>query len=506
MTAMLKTPRRSFLRTGFAGMLSSLGGIQFLSAKEGGKKPGSSGGDDYKALVCVYLNGGNDSNNLLIPTATGQTARKLYDAARGELRIEGDIVELESGLRAPVGNSDEAVELGLHPACGELAPLYESGKLAFVCNVGPLLQPLANLKEYKSLPKPDYLFSHSDQKRDWHTALASNAYGASGWGGRLAEATAACRAYSLNQGSPYLRGRDGSALPYTVLAPGETVGLDKNPFFGGTKLHAPLEKMMELAGGGKRLRKSRPLEADYAAAFGVAKERALIVQGAFEGYEAVKGVHPESGEDFQWDDDVHRAFQNVYGYSAKGAREIGGLGQQFMAVARLIGRQKDLGESRHIFAVGAGGYDTHNSQAEIHGELLGELAKALRGFHDALVALDKIDSVVAFTASDFGRSLLPNAGGGSDHAWGGHSMLLGGPVRGGRAFGSVANYDLSLPDDLSMTTDARGRFIPGISVSEYCAVLANWFGAKPGEVLNDLFPELTRFPDPLKNPKLQLFG
>jgi uncharacterized protein (DUF1501 family) len=453
--------RRDFLRKslaaalGGAGLFSARGSLGLISAAAA-QRPYAFG--DYKALVCVFLFGGNDSFNTIVPVS-GQ-ARTDYVASRGDLAIPSASLHALS----PAAGGGPA-GYGLHPVMPEMANLFNTGKAAIVANVGGLLYPVTQAEyQAQTVPVPPQLFSHSDQSVQWQTSRPDDA-SANGWGGRIADLM-----HEANSGDVPMSISLGGNNPFQR-------GAIINPYGIGTE---GVQRLNYSDGGPE----SWYLEGDNSAgeaAFDALIEpetQAHLFERAFAGatrrsIDNYRLVAAALGEPPVW----------TTPFPADNA-----LAAQLQMVARLIAVRGALGMSRQVFYVSVGGYDTHGAQLEEHDYLLAQLSQALHAFHAATVQLGIEDGVTTFTASDFGRSLAVNSAG-TDHGWGGHHLVLGGAVRGQRFYGAMPSLAPNgNPDDTGY-----GQIIPTIAVDQYSATLARWFGVDAGGIA-DIFPNLGRFP------------
>lgn len=438
--------RRDLLEGGLGCLLAGagLGGLQRLlgSAAHAAGEPAS----DYRALVCVCLDGGNDSFNLLVPT--DNASYREYAASRGNLAIAQNQL-LSIAPRNPQGRS-----FGLHPAVPELRSLFAANRLAFVVNVGTLLVPTSKA-QYRSgqVAKPLQLFSHSDQLMQWEAQSAA-AEGMHGWAGRVADLL-----LSRNNGSPLspsitLAGatrllQGNSVVPY-VLGVNGSIPLRGFDGGRGQRRFAAFRQLLDKRHG-------HPMESHYAAVQDQAMAVDELLRGALAGAPNLATVFPNSG-----------------------------LGNQLKMVARMVSVRAALGMGRQVFFVRMRGFDTHSDQMSFHPQLLGEVSRALAAFHDAMVELGTASMVTTFTTSEFGRTLTSN-GNGSDHGWGGNQLVMGGAVSGGDLYGTWPSLQLDGPDDVG-----QGRVLPSTAVEQMSATLATWFGVAPSE-LASVFPRLGQF-------------
>jgi uncharacterized protein (DUF1501 family) len=410
---------------------------------------------DYKALVCVFLYGGNDNNNTVVPRSGADYT--AYAAARGNLALP------QSSLLAisPLSGTDGR-QWGLHPALTRLRNLFNLQRVAIVGNVGPLVGPL-NRSEFLagSAAVPPQLFSHSDQTLHWQTSLPDQP-ARSGWGGRVADLLRSLNSAPQVSMSMSLSGNNtfqiGSAVTQYQVSPDGSIGLGW--YYDGTEyVHSPsiaVRSLMERSYGNL-------FAAGYGDVFQRALEQDRVLSAALEGTPPLATPFPDTD-----------------------------LGRQLRMVARLISVREALGLKRQVFFCATGGYDTHGgqvgAQAEVgaHADLLGELDGAMGAFYDATIELGQASAVTTFTASDFGRTYGSN-GEGSDHGWGAHHLVMGGAVNGNRIYGEMPVLAVDGPDDAG-----DGRWIPTTAVDEYSATLARWFGVSVTD-LPTVFPNLGRF-------------
>jgi uncharacterized protein (DUF1501 family) len=446
-SASLDAGRRQFLRRSalVAGMAGGPFAANLLLAGAASAQTTS----DHKALVCVFLNGGNDQSNTLVPT-TG-SAYAGYAAGRPSLA-------LPAASLLPIALADHTgPELGLHPALGPLKTLFDQQRVAFVANVGTLAAPTTRTQWNRGRPTvatPFQLFSHSDQSGAWHTGLPDRR-SSTGWLGRAGDLTADM--FNAGSGVSIAMSVGGQ----TVMLAGERTVQYQLTTNGAVRV-AALDRLYGSAANGEAVRR-------------------LLVDGRSHWFEneltriASRAVASES--------QVTSALAAV---NLPTAFPDTVVGRQLRMVARMIGARAGLGQRRQIFYVQMGGYDSHDNLIEEHNRSLGQLAAALTAFDEALRTLGVAQQVTTFTASDFGRALQHN-GRGSDHGWGGHHLVMGGAVRGGRLYGSFPTVVLNGPEDAG-----NGRLIPTIAVDEYAATIARWFGV-PDSALGTVLPNLGRF-------------
>jgi uncharacterized protein (DUF1501 family) len=397
---------------------------------------------DYKALVCVYLFGGNDCNNLIVPVDTARYTQ--YQTIRAGLTLSG------AGLLAPIADG-AGNPYALHASLPEINTLFGMGRAAIVLNTGQLERPLTRAEYQAGVQAPSNLFSHSDQTLQAQTATSNSTIG--GWGGRLLDAftqTDTLSAVSVSSPAPFLQ--SGGGAP-NVIPPGASLnlsGMNIYPSSAATARRAAVNAMLALDSG-------HPLRAAANGAFADGLQLADTLNNV--------GTVPN----------LTTVFPGT------------GLGNQLREVMKLIRLRAQLGPGRQVFFCSMGGFDTHTGQAGTHNGLLAELSGAIGAFYLAAMETGLVNQVTLFTQSEFGRTLQPN-GSGTDHAWGGHQIVVGGGVRGG-IYGQMPEFALGGPDD----ANNRGVWIPKISTAQFGATLGRWFGATAGE-LDVAFPNLSLFP------------
>lgn len=486
------TTRRDFLRMSASAGLG-LGFMNALSQTRLMAQASSfSVGNDYKALVCLFLNGGNDSNNMIIPMGTSEL-RTDYEAGRGSVAIPSvDVrsITIPATTKAFAKHYPGPIpQLGFHPNASELADLFNAQKLAIVSNVGSLAFPFANRAEYllDTITRPRYLGSHSDQQTQWQTSIADRS-SSSGWGGRLAEMINAVNvdsqvsmAISLAGVNPFQVGANGIVQQYVMKPEGVTplsgfsAGADP---YGAALLNGNYLTTPE----GHRLKAfEQIMNHDHAylheQEYNTIIRRARLAEGSVGG---ALIASDNQGVDF------NTLFANANTT----------LGNQLEAIARLIAARDELGNKRQIFFCQVGGFDQHSALLGPHSASMTELSRAMKAFHNTMVALNISDKVTTFTASDFNRTFIPNGGGGTDHAWGGHALVMGGAVNGGDIYGHFPKLKLGdVPGSIDSSPSNRGLWIPDISVDQYSSRLARWIGADSNS-MDVLFPNLPRFDDP----------
>jgi uncharacterized protein (DUF1501 family) len=446
----MKTRREFLLQAGAltAGGLASR--LAPISALGFAAQANAQAASDYKALVCVFLYGGVDGNNLVVPNDSAGYAQ--YSA----VRPPASGVNLTQAQLLPIQPAGSATPFGLHPQLTDLHPLFAQSKLAIVANVGPLNEPTT--KANYLAKRPENLFSHSDQQNQWQSSVSAGP-SASGWGGRIADNTT-----GFNGNFPVITSIAGTSLftagnATSALALPPTGGLALAGFNGGAAANARLAALNAILAADR--------DNSYVKAAGDITAQALSLSGL---------VNPI-------------LTSTTSAIAAHFTGQNNSIAQQLLAVAKLIEGRSQTGAKRQVFFVSLGGFDTHGAELNVLDTLLGELSPALRSFYDATVQLGVADSVTTFTLSDFGRTFQPNSNAGTDHAWGNNHFILGGAVRGGEMYGRYPTLARAGPDD----ADTAGRWIPTTSVEQYGATLARWFGVSDA-ALATVFPSLAKFP------------
>ena len=408
---------------------------------------------DYKALVCIFMFGGNDSNNTVI--SLDNYAR--YASSRGVLALT------QAQLAATAINPRSGGHYALHPSMTGAASLFQNNKLSVLANVGTLTAPITKALYLSGATKPYQLFSHSDQQSQWQTSV-STTDSPFGWGGRMADQT-----QDAGTGFPTISSLAGvsifSAGQVTqpiALAPAPT------PLNNTLNLRHPDTSFAPILGYDSA--STSPTLVDAAAA---------ITQNAVSN-SALLNTNPT----------IATVFPGT------------GLANQLLQVAKLIKLSSTLGLKRQIFFCSIGGFDTHTVQLTTQSALLGQLSDAMAAFYNATVEIGVASKVTTFTLSDFARTFVPAgtavATVGSDHAWGSHHFVMGDSVRGGDLYGTFPDLVVGGNFDTDVGTGARGRWIPGTSVDEYASTLATWYGLTPTD-LGLVFPNVANGTFPTSN-------
>ncbi len=444
--------RREFLRS--AGALTALGLGARLNVLDIIPEAGAQAGTDYKALVCVFLFGGNDGNNTLIPYDSAGYAQ--YAAVRSA----ASGIQIAQNQLLPIQPTSAPIPYGLHPNVPELQSLFTQRKLAILANVGTLVAPTSKT-QYQARQVPLSLFSHSDQQAQWQSSISNTVTG-TGWGGRIADRMAA---FNTASGFPVVTSLDGSVL----FATGKAT----------TPLSIPVTGSFALAGYNNSAASTARLAA-LKQFLGNGSGNAFVNAANAIGSQALQLSATMSPILASTNSTVAPIFAALDASNT--------TGKAMYQVAKTIEARAVTGAKRQIFFVGLGNFDTHSNQAPTQANLLAQLSTALKAFYDATVALGVSGQVTTFTLSDFGRTFQPASGAGTDHAWGNHHFILGDAVKGGDMYGQYPTLSLGGPSD----AENRGRWIPTTAVDQYGATLARWFGV-PAADLAQVFPNLSAF-------------
>ena len=420
---------------------------------------------DYRALVCVFLFGGMDSHDVVIPFQPAEyeswrNIRRSFVARQGASRDRESLLPLAQASRPP----QEAPQHALAPELANIKALYDAGDAAVVANVGPLVEPVTRQAfEAKVARVPPRLFSHNDQQNIWQAGAPEGAQ--FGWGGLFADAVLASGGNSnqpqfttitTEEVGPFLTGR--TAAPFRIGINGAAQLNILEEFAEQTDLAFVNAVRDQL--GARQFMGSNVIERDVAAKFASGLD-----SNDFYAQALASGT------------------PNFTGFGS------GPLSAQLRAVANTIAVRGQLSASRQVFFVGLGGFDTHSAQAVDLPKLLRELDSGVAAFHAAMASLGLSQKVTLFTASDFGRTLAVN-GDGTDHGWGGHHFVVGGAVRGGDIYGEVPPAIIGHDQEVG-----GGRLIPSLAVDQYAAQLGAWFGLSPSEIGTAL-PNLGRLTTP----------
>jgi len=401
---------------------------------------------DYKALVCVFLYGGNDANNTLIQFDTA--GYNNYSTVRGPLAIpQSQLLQLSA-----------MPNFALNPNLPDIQTLFNNKNAAFVANVGTLIEPTTKAQFQAGTDLPTNLFSHPDQQLEWQNAAQSGAT-STGWAGRIADQLNA--AYNGSSSVPMITSVagdtlfcNGSASTPVSVSPGNLGGAQCSE--GTTECGAQLATAQALLSFDSGLTLVQADNSITANAYSYAKTLSAAVQSITP----LKTVFPTGNA----------------------------LGAQLQQIAQIIQVRAALGVSRQIFFCGVGNFDTHSNQLALQNALLASISPALAAFYAATVELGVQNSVTSFTMSDFSRTFQPNSNTGSDHAWGSHHIVMGGAVKGGQLYGTFPTLTLNGPDD----SGTNGRWVPSTGSVQYAATLASWFGVSTAQ-MPTIFPNIGSF-------------
>jgi uncharacterized protein (DUF1501 family) len=447
-------------------------GLANLLAQDAMSSPVCSGG--YKALVCIFLNGGNDGNNMVIPY--DDPNYNIYAASRPGLAIPKANNNLDpTKLNDPPSMGGR--QFALHPNLPELKALFNSNKLAVVPNVGPLVEPMSQNDYINNLvPRPFALFSHSDQVQIWQTARADSKV-ATGWGGRVVDSVLSCNA--------------GASFPTMTSIAGSTtfcIGVQQRPLSIGT---GSLNTVLVLNGFS-----SSATDVARRSSMDFLRTIDTVASTMVGGTSGITQQGVDTSAAFASDPTINTVFPNT------------GIANQLKQVAKIIKLNQTGGLvpalTRQIFFVSQGGYDTHQDQPGDQGNNFLDLSQAMNAFYSASLELGLQNAITTFTLSDFGRTLQPSGNGssiGTDHGWGNHQFVMGGAVVGGNFYGTVNPTTGSMfptlttgsPDDTSNSpTSGRGRWIPTTAVDQFGATLSKWLGVS-GPDMAGVFPLIGNF-------------
>lgn len=449
-TPSIDLARRALLRRAALAGMAGTAAPWALNLSLIGDAAAASSSSDYKALVCVFLYGGNDHGNTLVPADS--THHAMYAQIRGALATAQ--ASLAATTLQPTTALPDGLQYALAPQLAPLKAVWDAGQLAVQLNVGPLIVPTTQAQyNAKSVPLPPKLMSHNDQQSIWQSDLAEGA--TSGWGGRIGDLMLSGNGDSLftctsvTGNAVFLSGQ--TAVQYQLSSNGAVAikGLKKS-VFGTTTVPDALRTL--ITGTSTHL---------FADEYTRVTRRSIDAEAQVSA--ALAGLP-----------DLATAFPSTT------------LGGQLKMVARMIAARASFGLKRQVFFVSLGGFDLHDNLLENHPGLLTQVADAMKTFHDASAELGVAGQVTSFTASDFGRTLSIN-GDGSDHGWGSHHLVMGGAVRGRAFYGTAPAIAVNGPDDVG-----QGRLLPTTSVDQFGATLASWFGV-PDSDLALVVPNIGNF-------------
>jgi uncharacterized protein (DUF1501 family) len=400
---------------------------------------------DYKALVCIFLFGGNDANNMFVPFDTKGYAN--YASLRANLALaQNTLLPL-----TPLPN------FALHPSLPDIQTLFNGGTAAIVANVGTLTQPTTRALYQAGSSVPNNLFSHPDQQEEWQNAAASGAT-ATGWAGRVSDVLAGT--YNAGASIPMITSVDGDTLfcngmsttPVSV-SPGNLGGASCSEGSECTARQTAAQSLITFNSGVSLITADDKITSN-------AYNYSAVLTAATASVTPLKTVFPANN----------------------------GLAAQLQQVAQIIQVRAALGVQRQIFFCGIGNFDTHSDQLTLQASLLSGISPAMAAFYAATQEMGVQNSVTSFTMSDFARTFQPNSNTGSDHAWGSHHIVMGGAVKGGQMYGTFPTLALNGPDD----ADTNGRWVPSTGSVQYAATLASWFGV-PANQMATVFPNIGSF-------------
>lgn len=474
-----KVNRRQFLGQascaglGYLTLKNSLINLKALSSSAISNSSVYDNLNDYKAIVCILLAGGNDSFNMLIPTDSGRYNQ--YNSARSHLALP-----LSSLNATLLKYNNVNINYAAHPSMTGVKDLFNSKRLSFLTNIGTLTHPNTTKSEVDTGNSPLGLFSHSDQIEQWQTGLPRER-GAKGWAGRMADLISDCNSnknISMNislAGSNIFQNGDAT-VEYAV-----------DPYYGAVGIDGYNPETVYLTEQIRTQAVDSLLGQTYQDIF--EKTFVNVIRNARDGY-------------VQFD----AAMQNALTF-ANGAFPDSYLGASLEMIARTISVRDVLGFKRQVFFIVVGGWDHHDGLLANQQAMLGMVSDALFSFQESLkaqfgpsnqyIGVNVENKVLTMMISEFGRTLRPNQDG-TDHAWGGNTLVMGGQnlIDGGKVFGSFPSMVLGNQNPLEL--DSSGRFIPTLSTDEYFGEIAQWFGV-PSTDMSVIFPNIGNFYNPLTN-------
>ncbi len=437
----MRLQRRSFIKYASLAAAGNLAGMRPFGALNALANTTP----DYKALVCVFLFGGNDANNMVVPFDTKGYAN--YSTLRANLALaQNTLLPL-----TPLPN------FALHPSLPEIQTLFNGGNAAIVANVGTLTQPTTRTGYLAGSNVPTNLFSHPDQQEEWQNAAASGAT-ATGWAGRISDVMTG--PYNASATVPMVTSVGGDTLfcngvattPVSV-SPGNLGNASCSEGAECSARQTAAQSLITFNSGVSLITADDQITSN-------AYNYSAVLTAATASVTPLKTVFPANN----------------------------GLGAQLQQIAQIIQVRAALGVQRQIFFCGIGNFDTHSNQLALQSALLSGISPALNAFYNATVEMGVQSSVTSFTMSDFARTFQPNSNTGTDHAWGSHHIVMGGAVKGGQMYGTFPTLALGGPDD----SGSNGRWVPSTGSVQYAATLASWFGV-PANQMATVFPNIGSF-------------
>jgi len=438
----MRVHRRGFIKYASLAAAGNIAGLRPFGALNALAQAGST---DYKALVCVFLFGGNDANNMLVPFDTKGYAN--YASLRANLALaQNTLLPL-----TPLPN------FALHPSLPDVQSLFNSGAAALVANVGTLVQPINRTQYLAGGTVPVNLFSHPDQQEEWQNAAADGSV-PTGWAGRISDVLNG--SYNASATIPMVTSVDGDTLfcngvsttPVSV-SPGNVGGASCSEGSECSARATAAQSLITFNSGVSLVTADDTITSN-------AYNYSAVLTAATKSVSPLKTVFPANN----------------------------GLAAQLQQVAEIIQVRAALGVQRQIFFCGIGNFDTHSDQLTLQASLLSGISPALAAFYQATQELGVANQVTAFTMSDFARTFQPNSNTGTDHAWGSHHIVIGGAVQGGKMYGTFPTLSLGGPDD----SGSNGRWVPSTGSVQYASTLAQWFGVPVNE-LATVFPNIGSF-------------
>lgn len=438
----MATNRRSFIKYASLAAAGNAAGLRPFGTLNSLAQTTS----NYKALVCIFLFGGNDANNMLIQFDTAGYTN--YSTVRGPLAIpQAQLLQLAS-----------TPSFALNPNLSEIRAMYDNKNIALVANVGTLMQPTTRAQYLAGSSVPTNLFSHSDQQLEWQNAAQSGAT-QTGWAGRIADLIS-------GQYNP------SGQIPMITSVAGDTL-------FCNGATSTPVSVSSGNLGGASCSEGTTECAAQQATA------QALLSFSS--GVSLVTADNAITSNAYSYAKTLSDAVQSVSPLQTVFPAN-NSLATQLKQIAQIIQVRAALGVSRQIFFASVGNFDTHSAQISLQGALLASVSPAMNAFYQATQELGVQNNVTSFTMSDFSRTFQPNSNTGSDHAWGSHHMVMGGAVKGGQIYGKFPTLALAGPDD----SGSNGRWVPSTATVQYASTLAQWFGVSVAQ-LPSVFPNIGAF-------------